>query len=136
MIDYKTAPYAALLLRVGSGVLFLVHAGAKIFVFGLPGTIKYFAFLGLPDWMAYSVFALEGLGGLALILGIYARLVAIPLVIELLGTIVSVHWGIGLLSSNKGAGWEFPAIWIVALLAMVLLGEGPFALRPTPTLRK
>jgi len=33
MIDSRTAPYAALLLRLSLGALFLAHAGLKFFVF-------------------------------------------------------------------------------------------------------
>ena len=42
MIDSRTAPYAALLLRVSLGVLFLAHAGLKFFVFTPAGTAKFF----------------------------------------------------------------------------------------------
>jgi putative oxidoreductase len=131
MIDHRTAPYAVLLLRVVTGILFLAHAGAKIFIFTVPGFVKYFASLGLPEWFAYMALTLEVLGGLALILGVYARLVAIPLGIEILGTIVMVHGARGFYFNNNGGGWEFPALWAVALFALVLLGDGAYALRPT-----
>ena len=36
MIDSRTAPYAALVLRVTLGALFLAHAGLKLFVFTPP----------------------------------------------------------------------------------------------------
>ena len=36
MVDTRTAPYAALILRVTLGILFLAHAGLKIFVFTPP----------------------------------------------------------------------------------------------------
>ena len=69
MIDGKTAPYAALLLRVSMGILFILHgAYLKIFVFTMAGTGKYFASLGLPDWWAWVAMLYETLGGLALIL--------------------------------------------------------------------
>jgi putative oxidoreductase len=73
MIDGKTAPYAALLLRVSMGILFILHgAYLKIFVFSMAGTGKYFASLGLPDWWAWVAMLYETIGGLALILGIQA----------------------------------------------------------------
>ena len=31
-VDTRTAPYAAFILRLGLGILFLAHAGLKIFV--------------------------------------------------------------------------------------------------------
>ena len=131
MIKQSTAPYAALLLRVSLGILFLAHVGLKIFVFTVPGFVGYFASLGLPAILAYAVIALELLGGMALILGIYAPWVAIPLALEMLGTIVLVHGANGWLFTNKGGGWEYPAFWTVGLIALFLLGDGAMALKPT-----
>jgi putative oxidoreductase len=131
VIKATTAPYAALLLRVTLGIMFLAHVGLKVFVFTIPGFVGFFASLGLPAIVAYAVIALEFLGGLALILGIYASLVALPLALEMLGTIVFVHGANGWLSTNEGGGWEFPALWTVALIALYLLGDGAMALKPS-----
>ncbi len=130
MIKQSTAPYAALLLRVSLGIMFLAHVGLKIFVFTVPGFVGYFASLGLPAILAYAVIALELFGGIALILGIYAPWVAIPLALEMLGTIVLVHGANGWLFTNKGGGWEYPAFWAVGLVALFLLGDGAMALKP------
>ena len=91
MIDNRTAPYAALLLRVVLGGLFLAHAWLKIFVFTPAGTVGFFQSLGLPGALAYVVMAVEVVGGLALIFGVYARVAAIVLIPGLLGAIVTVH---------------------------------------------
>jgi putative oxidoreductase len=130
MIKTDTAPYAVLLLRVALGVLFLAHGLAKIFVFTPAGFVGYFATLGLPAVLAYAIIALEILGGAALVLGIYAPLVALPLAVEMLAIIVLVHWKYGWAFQNKGGGWEFPALWLVALIALFLLGDGALAVRP------
>ena len=130
MIKTSTAPYAALLLRVSLGVLFLAHVALKIFVFTVPGFVAYFATLGLPAIAAYAIIALEFFGGVALILGVYAPWVALPLALEMLGTIVMVHGSNGWLFTNKGGGWEYPAFWAVSLVVLFLLGDGALALKP------
>lgn len=130
MINPRTAPLAALLLRVSLGILFLAHVALKIFVFTIPGFVGYFASLGMPAIAAYLTIALELFGGIALILGIYAPLVAIPLAVEMAGTIVMVHGDNGWLFTNKGGGWEYPAFWAVALIVLALLGDGAAAMRP------
>lgn len=130
MIKTSTAPYAALLLRVSLGVLFLAHVALKIFVFTVPGFVAYFASLGLPAIAAYAIIALEFFGGVALILGVYAPWVALPLALEMLGTIVMVHGSNGWLFTNKGGGWEYPAFWAVSLVVLFLLGDGALALKP------
>ncbi|KAK0351054.1 hypothetical protein LTR94_026516, partial [Friedmanniomyces endolithicus] len=68
MTDHRTAPYAALILRLSLGGLFLAHAGLKVFVFTPAGTAQFFGSLGLPPALAYVTMAWEVLGGLALIL--------------------------------------------------------------------
>jgi putative oxidoreductase len=130
MIKLSTAPYAALILRVSLGIMFLAHVALKIFVFTVPGFVGFFASLGLPAILAYAVIAIELLGGIALILGIYASWVAVPLALEMLGTIVLVHGANGWQFTNKGGGWEYPAFWTVGLVALYLLGDGAMALKP------
>jgi putative oxidoreductase len=129
MIDSRTAPYAALLLRVSLGALFLAHAGLKFFVFTPAGTAKFFGSIGLPPELAYLVIAAEVLGGIALILGVWTRVVAILAVPILLGAIVTVHGAAGFFFTNPHGGWEYPAFWIIALLVQSLLGDGAYALR-------
>jgi putative oxidoreductase len=129
MIDSRTAPYAALLLRVSLGGLLLAHAGLKFFVFTPAGTAKFFGSVGLPPELAYLIMAAEVLGGVALILGVWTRLVAVAVVPILLGAIFTVHGPAGFFFNNPNGGWEYPAFWIVALLVQALLGNGAYALR-------
>ena len=127
--DVTDADLAATILRVSMGLLFLAHAGLKLFMFTPAGTASYFASLGLPGPLAYLVIAAELFGGLALILGIYSRWVSLALVPILLGSIYVPHGAAGFFFSNEGGGWEFPAFWSVTLLVQTLLGDGAFALK-------
>lgn len=131
MIDSRTAPYAALVLRVSLGILFLAHAGLKIFVFTPAGTAQFFGSLGLPPALAYVTIAVEVAGGGALILGFLSRIAALALIPILLGAIFTVHGAAGFFFSNPNGGWEFPALWIVGLVVVALLGDGAHAVRPT-----
>jgi putative oxidoreductase len=121
MIDSRTAPYAALALRLTLGALFLAHAWLKIFVFTPAGTAQFFGSLGLPPALAYVTIVWEVAGAVALILGLWPRLAAIALIPVLLGAIVTVHGPAGFFFTSPHGGWEFPALWI----------DGAFALRPT-----
>ncbi len=133
MFDTRTAPYAALLLRLALGILFLAHAGLKIFVFTPAGTAEFFGSLGLPPALAYVTIAWELVGAVALILGIWPRLAALALIPVLAGAIATVHGPAGFFFTNPNGGWEFLALWIAALLALALIGDGALALRPTPS---
>lgn len=130
LIDNVTnADLAAAILRVSMGVLFLAHAGLKLFIFTPAGTAAYFASLGLPGPLAYLVIAAELFGGIALILGVYSRWVSLALLPILLGSIYVPHGANGFIFSNEGGGWEFPAFWAVTLVVQALLGDGAWALK-------
>lgn len=127
MIDTRTAPYAATLLRVSLGAMFIAHALLKYFVFSLPGTVKFFESLGLPGPLAYVTFAAELIGGVLILGGVYARWVALALVPILIGATWS-HAGNGWVFSAPNGGWEYPAFLVIAALVVALLGDGKFAL--------
>lgn len=131
MIDNKTAPYAALLLRVALSILFFAHVGLKIFVFTPAGTAQFFASLGLPGWLAYVTILWELVTAVTLLLGIWCRGIALASIPILLGAIFSVHGPAGFFFNNPNGGWEFPALWIIGLIALALVGDGPYALKPT-----
>ena len=62
MIDYRTAPYAATVLRITLGVALVAHGLLlKVFTFGVAGTAGYFQSLGFPAALAYIVIAAETL---------------------------------------------------------------------------
>ncbi|WOB48014.1 DoxX family protein [Xanthomonas hydrangeae] len=126
----RTAAYGTALLRISLGALFLVHGLTKLLVFTPAGTAASFQSLGLPGALGYLTIALELGLGLSLLLGIYARWVALLGVPLLLGTIVSVHGANGFGFSNPGGGWEYPALWAVLLIVQSLLGDGALALKP------
>ena len=122
------APYAATLLRVSLGVMYVAHSLIlKYFVFTLPGTAQFFASLGLPAALAYATFWAELVGGAMLIAGIGTRAVSLALVPVLAGALW-VHAGNGWVFSAANGGWEYPLFLIVASFAAALLGDGKYAL--------
>jgi putative oxidoreductase len=137
MIDDRTAPYGAAILRITAGVAFLAHAGIKFFVFTPAGTMHYFASLGLPGWFGLVAIAAETAAGLALVLGFYARIAAILIALDLLGAIWFVHGHNGFVfAAPGGGGWEYPAFWTITLTVIALLGDGAWAMRPTAIPRR
>jgi putative oxidoreductase len=129
MIDLKTAPYAALVLRLALGLMFIAHGLLKLWVFTPAGAAGYFESLGLPGLLAYVTMAAELGGGLALLLGIASRWVALALIPLLVGTVILVHGANGWLFANPGGGWEYPVFLIAAAAVQALLGDGAYALR-------
>ena len=129
MIDSRTAPYAAALLRISLGIMFIAHGLLQVFVFTLPGTAQFFASVGFPGWAAYPVVVAEIAGGVLLVLGVYTRVVAAAL-IPVLICAASVHIGNGWLFTSANGGWEYPVFLIVIAAVVALLGDGAYALKP------
>lgn len=118
--------YGVTLLRVSLGVMWIAHALLKWLVFTLPGTAQFFESVGLPGVLAYPIFFIELIGGVALVLGVYARQTALALVPIMVGA-ATVHAGNGWVHTSPGGGWEYPAFLVVVSIAVWLLGDGAFA---------
>lgn len=129
MIDTRTAPYAALLMRVALGTALLAHGVLlKVMTFGVAGTAGYFESIGYPGFLAYLVMLGEIGGGVALILGLWTRPISLLLIPILAGATLQ-HAGNGWLFTATGGGWEYPAFWTAMLAVQAMLGDGAFALR-------
>ncbi|WP_426954540.1 DoxX family protein [Muricoccus radiodurans] len=131
MIDPRLAPYAITLLRVSLGVMFIAHAWLKVAVFTVPGFAGFLAQAGFPPALALPVIVAEAVGGIALVLGLYARAVSVALLPVLAGALL-VHAGNGWVFNAPNGGWEYPAFLIVGALVQALAGDGALALRTTP----
>ena len=127
MTRQDSTAYAALILRLSLGTLFIAHALLKILVFTPAGTVHFFASLGVPGWFAWPVMAGELAGGVLLVAGIRTRAVALALVPVLLGSIVLVHGANGWLFSNAHGGWEYPAFLLMVSFVQALLGDGAWS---------
>ena len=123
-----TTDYGITLLRISLGIMWVAHALLKLLVFTLPGTAQFFQSVGLPGVLAYPVFAVELLGGIALVLGIYARQAAL-LLVPIMAVATSVHAGNGWVHTSQGGGWEYPAFLISASIALWLSGDGALSLK-------
>ena len=110
-------------LRVSLGVMWIAHALLKLLVYTLPGTAQYFVSIGFTGFLAYPVFAAELLGGIALLLGLYARQAALILV-PIMAAAAWVHVPNGWVHTSAGGGWEYPVFLITASIALWLIGDG------------
>lgn len=128
MIDSRTAPYAATLLRVSLGSMYIAHSLVlKHFTYTLPGTAQFFESLGLPAALAYATFWVELVGGVLLVAGVGTRWVALGLLPILAGA-AWAHAGNGWVFSAQNGGWEYPVFLVAVSLVQALLGDGRYAL--------
>ena len=131
MTDNRTSPYAALLLRLALGAMFVAHGLTKLLVFTPAGTAKFFESVGFAGWFAWPIIAFEIVGGVLLLTGVYTRAIAAIAAIELF-VASTVHFGNGWAFTNPNGGWEYPVFLAIAAATIALLGDGAFALKTTP----
>jgi putative oxidoreductase len=127
MIDRRTAPYAALLLRLVVGALFILHIYRKFVITGIGAWSDNMAHNGYPRIVVLYVLVAEFCAAVALPLGLWTRwvsLLAFPLIAG-----AAQFWLVRKGFWFSDAGGEFPALWAAALLVLVLLGDGAYALR-------
>jgi putative oxidoreductase len=124
----RNQPWGLTVLRVVTGIVFFMHGWQKITMFGIAGFTGFLTQLGIPgaSLAAVIVIALELLGGLALILGIGTRFVAIPLAINMLVALFTVHLANGFFASDNG--YELVLLLFAASVALAIGGSGAFAL--------
>ena len=131
MIDQRYAPYAAFLLRLSLGTMWISHALLKLLVFTMPGFQGFLASQGMPAFMAWPVVLMELAGGALILLGLHGRIASLALLPVLAGATLA-HIGNGWVFSAPNGGWEYPVFLIAASFVHVLLGDGTFAVK-TPT---
>lgn len=109
---------AMLLLRLGLGVLMLMHGYNKLVHFAdKQNTFMNFMGIGSTMSLALVVFA-EFFCSLFLILGLFTRLATIPLIIATLVMIFKAHKG-----DILGEG-EHAALYLTGYLVLLLVGPG------------
>ena len=119
---------AKLLLRVTLGALMLLHGIAKL-QNGIDPIIDAVANAGLPPVLAYGVFVGEVLAPLLLIAGVWTRLAAGVIVINMVAAIALMHSNdFATLSRTGGWALELQAFYLVVAGAVALLGAGRFGL--------
>lgn len=125
------AGLAPLVARVIVGVIMAAHGLQKL----LGGPANFGGFLDqlgvpAPMLMAFVVTFVELVGGVLLILGLFSRLAALLLTINLTVAIILVKSGIGLIapSDQPGVGMELDLALIASFLVILFAGPGPVSL--------
>jgi len=127
MRAFQTEDIGKLVLRLTLGILLIMHGVAKILggVGGISGMLQN---VGLPGYFAYGVYIGEVLAPLLVILGLYARIGALIIVVNMLAAIYLAHLG-DLFLLGQGGGWklELQGFFLFTALAVALIGPGRFS---------
>ncbi|MGA2374985.1 MAG: DoxX family protein [Candidatus Sulfotelmatobacter sp.] len=119
----RLQPLALLVMRLALGAVMFVHGYHKVFG-GLHHHADLVASLGLPRWSAYLSAFTEFLGGLFVLLGLFTRIAALGICIDLSVAIATVHLHNGLTGNG---GYEFPLALAALAFGLIFFGGGPIA---------
>ncbi|NLC36102.1 MAG: DoxX family protein [Alcaligenaceae bacterium] len=120
--------FARLLLRLVLGILIFFHGWAKI-RHGIGGIEAMLAMRGLPAFLAWGVYLGEVLAPLLLILGIYTRLGAALIIVNMLVALFLAHSGhFSHFTSSGGWRLELQGMFLAAGVAILMLGAGRYSL--------
>lgn len=118
---YHNVDAGLLLLRLGLAAIFIIHGWAKIQ--NIEGVSGFFSTLGLGVFWVYLVAYVEFLGGLAMLIGSFARLAGLLLAIDMFFAIYLVKWPSGFVG-----GYEFELLILLTALTVYLAGPGKYSL--------
>jgi putative oxidoreductase len=121
----RLQPVALLVLRVVLGAIMIGHGYHKVFGGGLLEHWHRVQSLGLPGFLAIPSAFTEFFGGILVVLGLFTRLAAAAILIDMAVAIWKVHWKNGLLAQH---GYEFPLALAAIAFLLICYGPGPVAL--------
>jgi putative oxidoreductase len=117
-------PLGTLVLRLVLGAVMVAHGYPKVFG-GISHHVESVAHIGLPGWLAYFSAAAEFVGGLLLIIGLFSRLAALAVGVNMLVAVFGVHWRNGFLGQGN---YQFPLALAAIAFALIFSGAGPISL--------
>lgn len=116
-----------LVLRVVLGVLILFHGVSKL-IHGPGYIIGVVTAAGLPAFLSYGVYVGEVIAPILLLLGVWTRVGALIVVLNMLVAIGLVHMGqFATLADTGGWALELQGMFFGTALAIMLLGAGRFS---------
>jgi putative oxidoreductase len=119
----RLQPFALLVMRLALGAVMVGHGYHKVFG-GLHHHVQVVSSLGLPGWTAYLSAFTEFFGGILVLLGLFTRVAAFAICINMSVAIAKVHFHNGLMGDK---GYEFPLALAALAFALIFLGAGPIA---------
>ncbi len=114
-------------MRVVVGIMFLMHVSFKFKIGAAAVAANIMAKNGLEPAMlfAYVTIALELVGGICLILGLFTRFFAAVMAIEMAIALLAVHLAHGY--GAGGGGYEYVLLIGAALFVVAMRGGGPYS---------
>ena len=123
----RAAPYSYAFMRFATGAVLVPHGIQKLINNSAEGLAKGIAGHGLPAALAFAWLAIfaESVGAICLAIGLFTRLAALIIWIEMTVIIVVFQWEFGYFWTNRGV--EYALLWWLLCLAIFFRGGGEYS---------
>ncbi|MBD3318435.1 DoxX family membrane protein [Candidatus Woesearchaeota archaeon] len=124
--------WGVLPMRLAIGIVFVMH-GIQKMMMGMAEVSGFFVSAGLPSSqvLAVLVTAIEFVGGLCILLGLFTRWAALVLAVDMIIAFVFVHVSNGFFVGN--GGFEFVLVLFLVNVGLFFHGAGIWSLERTLT---
>jgi len=119
-------------IRLAFGTIFVAHGAQKLFGwwggYGLEATGQWMASIGLQPGFSMAMLAggIEFFGGIAIIVGLLTRPIALVSSLLMLVALILVHWPNGFFISANG--YEFALALLAMSVSLSISGSGRLSL--------
>jgi len=123
----RLSPYSYALMRFATGAVLLPHGIQKVIAFNIGRYAGVIGGKGLPfpELLAYLTFFTESVAAACLAIGLFTRIAAAMIGIEMLVIIVVFQWEYGYYWTNRG--YEYALLWFLLCIAIFFRGGGRYS---------
>lgn len=132
-----------MLARLALGIVILPHGAQKLLGWfggpGIDGALGFYASFGIPAFVGWIVMTTEFVGGIALIVGLFGRVAAFVVAVDMILAVIQMHWTVGFFMNwdgqLQGEGFEFHILAVTLALIVMIRGSGALSLDRALTTR-
>ena len=123
----RMSPYAYAFMRFATGAVLLPHGIQKVLFLSIDRYTQIIAAKGLPfpQLLAYLTFFTESVAAACLAIGLFTRVAAAMIAIEMIVIVFIFQWSFGYFWTNRG--YEYALLWALLCIAIFLRGGGRFS---------
>ncbi len=123
----RFSPLSYAFMRFSTGAVLFPHGAQKVFTASIDPFAHNIANHGLPlpGLLAYLTFFTEFVGAACLAIGLFTRLAAVMIWIEMAVVITIFNWQFGYFWTNRGV--EYALLWLLLCTAIFFRGGGRYS---------
>jgi putative oxidoreductase len=121
------APYSYAIMRFATGAVLVPHGVNKILNTPIAKFAPNIAAKGLPlpEALAYLTYFAESVAAVCLAIGLFTRIAAAMIGIEMIVIVILFQWQFGYFWTNRG--YEFALLWALLCIAIFFKGGGRYS---------